>query len=830
MNPIYKFTLAINDGEAGQVYPAYGDDLTKEYSLESNQMFFRAKLSGKLTFVGADYTTINAAAFDAKFSLTIYKSDNGGSTWETYWNGKFYKTDCEFDEDDRTIVVTPNVDDAYEAVLAGLSKEFNLIDLAPECKNVTYDRRPMVQIYVPGEESIGCFLSSMWWEQECESVLETDEVTISGHNYNKLEYLSFQKVAKKRIITITNQIQGANLPIDHFICDVPDPVTATYTATNGNYTFRTREEEHQQGYGYWYFYEILLNGQLYMQGRDLIMGGEQNPVPPLTETLSQINSGAYPPTIQIEVRDISVYARMITDTKTYGTTTADEISDNDLVENNRNYRYVVKYDCSGSIVFHTALSTTPTKWGIYQPGQYFTEPPQNPYAGAMEFMPVARNAWGRVSIWYYMQPFEYTAEQSWRHECMLKDAYTLSSSISVLLGQIAPGISHGNTTEYSQFLYGTNQITNVSQTLLIAPKSNVIKAGYDQPAQKAPITLGQIFEMLRDCFRCYWFIDGNKLKIEHIKYFRNGGSYNVTPTIGTDLTTTYYPRSMKPWAYVTSKYKFSKPEMAARYEFGWMDDVTEYFEGFPIDIVSGYVNPDNIEKIDIGNFTADIDYILLNPSAISMDGFVLMSATTPSTNLVSATTANSTLKTDGTTTSASGYTVSDAILADGKDVISNAACPEGDDYVTYVVYDVNNNMIRWSREQNYYYEQGDYSVRFTFNTTPNAHYGNLVLPYLNKVRNSTDHILQNAYVAFVFLTDYYVWDMPAKYFKIDGTQYTALGIKRLKSQEVNFPSLEDPELIKLIKTYMGNGEIQKISINLSSRNAKATLMYDTQDL
>jgi len=40
--------------------------------------------------------------------------------------------------------------------------------------------------------------------------------------------------------------------------------------------------------------------------------------------------------------------------------------------------------------------------------------------------------------------------------------------------------------------------------------------------------------------------------------------------------------------------------------------------------------------------------------------------------------------------------------------------------------------------------------------------------------------------------------------------------------------LYDPDMVKLIKTQLGNGTIQKISINLSSRNAKATLKYDTE--
>ena len=164
--------------------------------------------------------------------------------------------------------------------------------------------------------------------------------------------------------------------------------------------------------------------------------------------------------------------------------------------------------------------------------------------------------------------------------------------------------------------------------LFIVPKSNIITAGYDQPAQKAPVTLKRILDMLRDCFRCYWFVDDqNRFRIEHISFFRNGGTYEQgDPNIGRDLTVEQVTRNGKKWAFGTSQFQFDKPEMAARYQFGWMDDVTQLFDGNPIDIVSKYVNPDNIEQIDVSQFTSDVDYILLNPGEISKDGFVLLSA------------------------------------------------------------------------------------------------------------------------------------------------------------------------------------------------------------
>ena len=69
--------------------------------------------------------------------------------------------------------------------------------------------------------------------------------------------------------------------------------------------------------------------------------------------------------------------------------------------------------------------------------------------------------------------------------------------------------------------------------------------------------------------------------------------------------------------------------------------------------------------------------------------------------------------------------------------------------------------------------------------------------------------------------------MPASRYKIgdeDIIQY-AQGVKKLKIQDISFPALEDVDLQKLIKTSIGEGQIEKLTINLSSRNGKATLKF-----
>lgn len=716
MNPIYKFELSITGLRPIRAYPIYKDDLAKDFAKEAGQQFFRASLSGNLTFEKNDYTFIVSKAFDTQFFLDIFISYDAGATWASYWNGTFWKTDCEFDEDTETVVVKPSVLDQYTNVLAGIDKEYNLIDLAPEIVPIVADKRPMVQVYVPGQSVVGCVLSGMWWEQEAEP--ETNETKLVNDFHFALN--------KSLAVAELSGTFSPSLPdlfTKEFVRSKFDLSTqTTQEFTNGNYRLRYRNDGVSQ------VWQIYNDSTLLFQ----YVHSPQTTLP-ASFTLTAVSGSGATGSVNLYVRNIPVYCRFVCDTQSVLSVSTYPIPDNDIVPDNRNYSRIIGYDFPDSIIFSDRLSQTPTQWGIYQPGQYY----QTPYSSVpVDFFPVARNQWGRISIWYTPSGLASYVEESGRQSFTIRNAFPLSSVISVLLSQIAPGVTHQANTDYSQFLYGTN-LLNITQTLMITPKSNIVSADYDQPAQKAPITLKDVTDMLRDCFRCYWFIDAqNRFRIEHIQYFRNGGSYDVSPVVGIDLTQQTVTRNGKPWAFGRNQYKFNKPDMAGRYQFAWMDDVTQLFEGYPIDIISKYVNQQSIEQINVSKFTSDIDYILLNPSAVSKDGFVLFSCI--------------------------------------------------------------------------------------------MQLGNYTLPYYNFTDGTNDHILQNAYVAFCFLQQYYQFDMPAPNYSINGVQMVATGTKRLREQTLRFPGYTDPDLVQLVRTNIGNGTIEKMSVNLSSRNVNATLMYDTE--
>lgn len=840
MNPIYKFELTAN-GTTQRAFPIYKDDLAKDFEKESNQEFFRAKLSGKLTFESDDYTFIVSKAFDTQFVLEIFISYNAGQTWTSYWRGTFWKTDCEFDGDAQTVVVKPDVLDRYNDVLAGMEKEYNLIELAPEIMPVKADKRPMIQVYVPGQQVIGCFLSGMWWEQECEAVNENDTVEIEGQIINKLSWLAFSKNKSLRIVDV-GQLGTPVIPAI-FTGEPYEPATTgEIVYTSGEYRF-IREYFVQSGGALERFSiaRVSDNQRLWT----IAYANQPPKTYPLQLTLNPVEDSGATGTVTLYIHDLSVFSRYICDAEQVAGMNTYEIPADDLVENNRNYHRMIGYYFPDTIYFSTRLTTTPNQWGLYQPGQYY----QPPYLyWSPELFPIARNGWGRVSIWFTFSAFDWIVEESARQPFTIRYAYPLASVLSVLLAKIAPGITHAATTDYSQFLYGQNLI-GITQTLLITPKSNLVTAGYDQPAQKAPITLKNVLNMLRDCFRCYWFIDSNnRFRVEHIEYFRRGGSYSSNPVVGIDLTTQRVPRNNKAWAFGRDQYQFDKPEMTGRYQFGWMDDVTEFFNGFPIDIVSKYVNADKIEQIDISQFTSDVDYILLNPGAVSKDGFVLLAATNNYNFSQIKFESGSLVATNGNTYEQTKQPATTRIR--GVDLFLKTATQVK---ITSLTSGYKAILVYYNSEYVCVGNSGWKTGTTTTNIPDACMYIGIVvanssdttispgesisgaitgigmfLPYINFVRNGDDHYLQNAYVAFCFLQRYYAFDMPAPVYSIDGLQMYAQGVKKLKSQQLKFPVLTDPDTVQLVKTNIGNGMIQKLSVNLSSRNANATLKYDTE--
>lgn len=733
MTPKYRFFLQIGeDGTKQTVRPNYKDDLTLDYELETNQRFYRAKLSGKINFVRADYDIINDAPFDSEFFLYIEKSDDWGQTYNQYYKAKFMKTDCTFNDDDKLVTVQPETIDQYNDVLAGLEKEYNLIELTPQIEFLTIRKRPLIQIYSPGDSIVSCFLGGTNWEQDAN--VTTDQKALIG-----TYHFALCNILKEIYITPNN----GSLAI------ISGLYTGRMVTGSSVDTFQGKLYPELNVNYYIYIAQKRVGGlpigavavEIRKQSDDTAMfrytKTSTSPFDTLEFDLTAVEGSGAKGKMHASMKSYNIYARYLLDVEKIDNLNTYPLPSEDIVDNNRNYRRVIGYAIDVAFISNN-FSDTPTEWGLADNGKYFA-PPYSIYG--QKFYPIARSTWRYASLWFGFYLFDWILEEKARKAYTLRDAFTLSSCINVLLKEFAPGITHEATPEYSQFLYNTNNpIPGQSFKLLISQKSNIINGEYQTPAQKAPVTLQQIMTMLRDIYKCYWYIEDGKFKIEQINWFRNGGSYGYNPIIDYDLTQLENVRNGKKLAFATSEYSFDKVDMPERYQFEWMDDVTTPFEGLPIEITSKYVTAGKIEEINISNFTSDIDLMLLNPGAISSDGFALFAAVTPSGG------------------------------------------------------------------------------------------GQLELPFTRQTVDNVEYYLQNGYLAFINIQPtYWVYDMPARRFKINNTPNYAIGIERKKKQTLNFPAgTTDPNPMQLVKTYIGNGQVDKLSVNLCSRNIKATLKYDTE--
>ena len=618
----HKFQLKVGSGLFVDVRPIYNSDLSLDYEPESGQRFFRKKLSGKLTFIGADYTLIMNAPFETEFLIGIYATFDGGESGDVLFNGKFMKTDCQIDMDNKSLTVQPNVLDDYENVLAGLEKEYDLIPLAPELTPLTMDKRPLIQIYNLGDSVISCFLGGTWFEQDCEPVTNAADLT------GKYSFaLNSSANVQRANVTMNGTPNGGGQYTGNVVTN-QYAVVATFTRDSGG--------------GFVLKYTVYLTPQpdgmyasemtLSQNNTILFRRTTYDPYPPqlnVTYTMTAVaGSGATGTAIGSIVGATStyeIYVRYLLDVETFRGSPTNVLPADDITPNSRNYRRVVPL-IGVDIRVITDSTVNPTQWGRTNDGNYW----QQPYSiFGQRFFPIARSTWIYQSMWFGFDPFDFIFEEQGRKAYILRDSFKLSSVINVLLQQIAPEISHQATAECSQFLYGSNAPLSLTRfTLLISQKTNVLKGNYDQPAQRAVTTLQQILNMLRDCFRCYWYIENKKLKIEHVEWFRRGGTYTGSPIYAADLTAIRNSRNDKPMSFATNKYEFDKVDMAERYQFSWMDDVTEPFMGYPINILSKYVTRGKIENVNVGNFTTDIDFMLLNPENIADDGFALFAAIT----------------------------------------------------------------------------------------------------------------------------------------------------------------------------------------------------------
>lgn len=727
--PKYKFYISKNGGDKVEVNPHY-KELNKKYAKESGQEFFRISLDGKINLFGSDYELVRNSGLEDQMILIIDKYNRTSGKWIEYYKGEFNKTDCKLDYEKKSCELKTTALDEYNDVVNKYENTYDLIKLAPAISRINLHKRSLMQVYVRGANSISNFFGGIYWEDDVNEVIDNHNDLINKY------YFSYIKAG--------NEFYIRNASISD--------VNGVYAGTNGYWSkwnpgYTCKMELVDGSPTYWIrLYRNSDNTLLYQSEKRWAVSDPDNKYIG-RNNIKMVNVNNSSDTFTIESPFVyHIYRRLLCDVDTVedseGVKNTYSLPSDDFVTDNRNYKKCI--GLTGGMFFCTSRAVDePTRYGLNDYNQYFTNEFIPSTAGIGRPLPISRNSWANASLWYVYDSYYSLFEQRLRKQYTLRDSYSIAAAIKALLKEIDPTLQHEATAEYSRFLYDTTVPMSMARFYVhITQKTNILKGEYDQPAQKAEVSLEDIMKMLRDCFRCYWYIEDNKFKIEHISFFMRGGSYSYNTSIQLDFTKLVDRFNKKLSSYFQSEVEYDKTDLNQRYEFGWMDDVTDLFGGVTIDVKSNYVQKDKTEEINISQFSSDVDYMLFNPSNFSDDGFALLCP------------------------------------------IKNGSSLELPIIETQLID-----------------ENGD-----TYNA-----------------------VIQNFYAAWAYLVRFYMYDMPAS--NLDCNVLDNLyvsGVKMCMKHTIEFPIEEDLNELELIKTTIGNGKIDEVSINVNTRRAKVRLLYKPQ--
>lgn len=584
-------------GDNQIVHPIFADGFGIVSERESGQIFFRNKLSDKLTFVAEDYLFIMSQPFDSQIDVFIQVLDDG--VVSLTWHGTFSRTDCIINEVDGIISVTPEVKDDYTDILNCLDTEYNLADLAiPNC-NISFTVPPVLQLYQQGQDVVTCYWQGETWQNEVDATSNRNDIIAAGF-YSHYGYCRPYLTAG-----IT-----AQFPPYAYFRDYHTDANFNVTDTTSTYTLNV---------------EISDDGQkhLTLKQGGTILGRYHGYADSGFITDEYDNVVCH---FTLDLRE--VFARILD-----GAGGATQITEKYFANIAKIYRYAkpILAAYGIDIITSTNVSNVPTKYGqVYvggvPTGQYYTPPSDANFV----YLPYAITAWDGFSVWIRVDKTKTTAMDTTLATRTFRDGYAIGDIVRALITANGLNIYFNDSPLYSQFLYDTptTPITNWASgwRLIFTAKSNMVNLGYSEPASEVPCTLATVLNFLKNAMNVYWSVNGGVLRLEHVKYYKNGGTYSGTPTTQYNLTEIANPRSGKPWAFGQNQYQFEKYEMPEYVKWQWMDTTDKYFDGSGFHCISNLVAKGRTEEISVSNITTNITAMMTRPDKFSLDGFAVIFA------------------------------------------------------------------------------------------------------------------------------------------------------------------------------------------------------------
>ena len=661
-------------GSSGTIYATdipsneilFDEKASLDWEQEPGQVFYRAKINGKIQFVrGLAKAIVERMPADGYVDLYLRERlyDSSGDVWPSSVQFNRYQVFrvglSDLKVKTNTAKIYPNTGgssykreyvveatnlvamDRYENILNNWEKEYDLIKLKVPTTRIQYVRRPCLQAYIPGSGYLANFLGGNYWEQEVSS--PEDKVTSIVDTWH------FKLCKVLFTIRISGSSDSNANGIYTFVAD-SNVVNSSYylnqyvgpmykvgeTSSNAQYRIWIQGWPDQLPSGFSYLSLDRKSGSSWTSPTqislitpyktDWSVGVEGLAV---VDTYGMDYNLSNPTqTVHWECFMTGVWARWILPTNSFGSRTTYKLSaTDDLLAGDTNYRYVAQAQDSDLTINPGTLNTAGS-YGQNDLGQYFNPPS----SGATTHAPFIPSAWDYTSYWINKNSYNTTVESQGRETVSIRDAYKLKDILMYLFAAC-----YSNTEsllpsdlftiqDKTSVVIGDDDYLGVGvtlSTLFLIPKSNIVRGLYESPAQKAPITLKSVMDLLKDYFGLYWLsTSAGNVTVSFWDYFYAQDQTEVL--IGEDGNSAWINRrNHRPPQYASELIEYSKDEIPEREVISWMDPVTEPFVKPIVRNIGYMVKADEENEKSFGQFNPDMDFMCISPGECSLDGFAL---------------------------------------------------------------------------------------------------------------------------------------------------------------------------------------------------------------
>lgn len=639
-----------------EVFPVYSDGIAMKYQKHEGDEFYLPSFNTALRFTRQDYDLIERQTLGTEMTLRLEIEDRFGQTI-LYQKFKFKKIDGTIDSVAKVFTVTPEPDSLYNRILAKLDEEVDLFKLstAPVIEQVQTKLRPVVQCYIENTSTVGNWMGAIYWETP---ISNWEDLVFSSDNSDPNNVLNPSRYGFVWDLYLSHHVYTVD-----FLGNTPNPnpigIANTYVAGDlaspnsvglpvagyvkeGEYPMDNDFQlviRYNAGM-YTFIIQHISSGIIYWQGN--LSSGSVPAHGGFSVSLGA-QGGASPSSCTLRFRQFNVATRCVANVHpiydhnnvAWGTL-APGVSgsgsywghlrdDDPFFADSWAYAYFIQYAVPADFAAVSGAKTNyPTPYGLWQPGIYYAQLPH--------YKPMATSSWGDWSLWYEESGSDPSIDETGSVANILRHAYPLWSVLQVLLAELVPDVTF-DPQDFSAFFGPARDpshldpIANQMLNLFFTPATNILYGNYDQPAQKAKITLGKVLDVLKKAFSAYWCIDENgKFRIEHISYYEHGGSYNGSPSLLVDLTTYENTRVGKPWSFAQDEQSYEKDKLWSKISYPWPENASAPFVGYPILMNADYVNPDLADERTINGMMADVDVMRTAPGDYNKDGFVLLCA------------------------------------------------------------------------------------------------------------------------------------------------------------------------------------------------------------